>query len=606
MAFDATVLAAVVRELDTRLKGGRINKIYQPHPWELALLLYAGGENLRLLLSCHAQQARLHLTRVEKPNPPQPPVFCMLLRKHLEGGRILAVRQVGRERIAHLEVGAMDELGNPVTYTLAAELMGKHSNLLLLAPGNRIIDAARRVTEEVNAYREVLPGLAYQPPPPTGKLDPARVEGADLADRRAGGAGGTGPAWQLVLDTVDGLGPLVAKEVAHLAGLSQTRTPDLTDADLAALGATVRGLYARVDTGSFQPAVLLDAAGGLKDFASLPITHWPWGQEAEPDLCRALDRFFSAREAEERYRQRRGELTRTLAAELARTRRKVEVQEQELAENEGAELLRLQGELLMANLWRIEKGAQSISVQDWNDPELREVTVALDPTRSGAENAQACFRRYQKARAGRTAIQTHLDLSRTELTYLEQVQETLAEARSLPDLEEIRRELEEEGYLARREPRHHPRGKTGARAERTADRGGRTPPQPPLTLHSADGLEIWVGRNNRQNDSLTTRLAAPTDLWLHAKEIPGAHVILRLPPGTEPPPQSLMEAAVLAAWFSRARGSSTVPVDYTLRKHVRKPNGARPGMVIYEHQRTVYVTPDPQHHPLLQQLDHTP
>lgn len=598
MPFDATVLAAVVRELDTRLKGARINKIYQPHPRELALLLYASGENHRLLLSCHPQFARMHLTRAEKPNPPQPPVFCMLLRKHLEGGRILAVRQAGRERIARLEVGALDELGNPATYTLVAELMGKHSNLVLLAPGARVVDAARRVTEEANAYREVLPGLPYVPPPATGKLDPAQVTGPDLAARREAGAGAGGQAWQLVLEAVDGLGPLIAREVAHRAGLAHRPAPELSAGELAALASACRDLYAEVDAGRFAPVLLLDEAGAPKDFAALRLAHWRWEQQPGAGMSAVLDRFFTAREAQEQYSLLRAGLARTLAGELARVRRKAALQAQELAESEEAESLRRQGELLMGNLWQVEQGAAAVTVTDWHDPEQGQVTIALDPHLTPAENAQAYFRRYQKARAGRAAIQEQLEKSRAEQAYLEQVEATLAGARSLPELAEIRRELEEEGYL-RPAGAGAARPGAGRRGERPGERGGRPAPPPPLTLRSSDGLEIWVGRNNRQNDALTTRLSAPTDLWLHAKEIPGAHVILRLPPGAEPPERSLLEAAALAAWFSRARGSANVPVDYTLRKHVRKPAGARPGMVIYDHQRTVYVTPDPARFPIL-------
>ncbi|MCG0238306.1 MAG: NFACT family protein [Firmicutes bacterium] len=608
MGFDATVLAAVVQELDRRLRGGRIHKIYQPTPWELHLLVYAGREHLRLLLSCHPQGARLHLTQVVRPNPPHPPTFCMLLRKHLEGGRILAVRQVGRERIAHLEVGALDELGNPVTYTLVAEVMGKHSNLLLLAPGGRIIDAARRATEEQNRYREVLPGLPYVPPPPTGKLDPGAVTGADLGQwlARAGAEAMGRPAWQLVLDAVDGLGPLVAREIAHRAGVGGV-AGDLGPAELDRLAQACRELYALVDSGSFAPTLLLDESGEPKDFAVVEPRHWAGATLPVESVSALLDRFYAAQEERQRTTALRAELRRVLAQELGRVRRKLQAQLEDLRRAEEAEPLRQKGELLMAYLWQVPRGADRVELPNFYDPEQRPVVIELDPALSPAENAQAYFRRYQKARSGLQAIREQVERSQAELRYLEQVEATLAAAASLPELEEIRAELAAEGYLDEgkgpaREKRGRAGGEPGAAGNRVGE-GARGSGQPsrPLVVRSSDGLEIWVGRNNRQNETLTFKLAAPTDLWLHAKEIPGAHVILRLPPGVEPPEASLREAALLAAYFSKARLSANVPVDYTLRRHVRKPPGARPGMVIYDHHRTLHVTPDPEREPFLRQ-----
>ncbi|MFO7173103.1 MAG: NFACT RNA binding domain-containing protein [Bacillota bacterium] len=606
MGFDATVLAAVVDELDRHLRGGRIHKVYQPTPWELHLLVYAGREHLRLLLSCHPQGARLHLTQVVRPNPPHPPTFCMLLRKHLEGGRILAVRQVGRERIAHVEVGALDELGNPATYTLVAEVMGKHSNLVLLAPSGRIIDAARRATEEQNRYREVLPGLPYVPPPPTGKLDPAAVTGEELGQwlARAGVEAMGRPAWQFVLDAVDGLGPLVAREIAHRAGVGGL-AGNLGPAELDRLARACRELYALVDSRAFAPTLLLDEAGQPRDFAVVELRHWAGATLPVDSVSALLDRFYAAQEERQRTTALRAELRRVLAQELGRVRRKLQAQLEDLRRAEEAEPLRQKGELLMAYLWQVPRGADRVELPNFYDPEQRPVVIELDPALSPAENAQAYFRRYQKARSGLQAIREQVARSQAELQYLEQVEATLAAAASLPELEEIRAELAAEGYLSEgpAEEKGRGAGARGAAGGRRAGEGlqGSGQPSRPLVVRSSDGLEIWVGRNNRQNETLTFKLAAPTDLWLHAKEIPGAHVILRLPPGVEPPETSLREAALLAAYFSKARLSANVPVDYTLRRHVRKPPGARPGMVLYDHHRTLHVTPDPEREPFLQQ-----
>lgn len=594
MAFDSTVMAAVTAELQTRLTGGRISKIYQPEADEIALLIYAGGENHRLLISANARFARLHLSRIEKKNPQHPPTFCMLLRKYIEGGRIIAIRQVGRERICRITIGVTDELGNPAEFVLVAEIMGKHSNVVLLSPAGRIVDAIRRVTEEVNRYRELLPGLPYIAPPPMDKLDPADITAAALAEP-ASQADAATPVWQFVLDQVDGLGPLLAKEAAARAGLAPEAPLSAVAAGLEPLAAAIRDL---ATPPAYAPCLLYDPQGRIKDFHVLPLRHWPGQvQTGFSSVSAGLEAFFGRKEEDDRFGALRGSLARLVRDEAGRVRRKHQLQAESLRKAENAEEFRIKGELITANLWQIKKGDPEAAVPNYYDPEAAEVTIALDPSLSPAENAQAYYRRYQKARSGLAAIQEQLAKSRAELEYLEQVEATLQAAASMPDLEEIRRELIAEGYLG--EAKKERKGGKGRPDKPRAE--SQDKPAPPLTVRSTDGLEIWVGRNNRQNDYLTVRLAAPHDLWFHTKEIPGSHVILRVPPGQEVPERAIHEAAALAAWYSKGRESASVPVDYTLKKHVRKPNGARPGMVIYEHQKTLWVTPDPDLNPILKQ-----
>lgn len=597
MAFDSLVMTAVVTELSEKLTGGRISKIYQPEPDELILLLYAGGRNYRLVLSAHPRYARLHLTGVEKKNPPSPPTFCMLMRKYLDGGRVLSVQQVGRERICHIRVGVTDELGNPAQFLLIAEVMGKHSNVVLINPQGRIVDAVRRVTEEVNRYRELLPGLTYVPPPPLQKLDPDSLTGRDLT----AGADPAAPPWQVLLDRVDGLGPLLAREAAHRAGAGEVGAA-LADADPDRFAAAVRAV---LNPAEFHPQILLDPKGRVKDFHVIPLAHWPGSAQggfASPSAC--LDAYYGRREQEERFSSSRGTLLKLVRDEAARARRKLTLQKASLQGAENADELRVRGELITANLWQIQKGDATTRVVNYYDPDGAEVEIPLDPSLGPAENAQRYYRRYQKARSGLEAIRAQIELSKAELDYLEQVEVALEEAVSLPDLEEIRRELQAEGYLSegRRRPGRQGQGPGrpgGAGSPGRGDSAEKEKAAPPITLLSSDGLEIWIGRNNRQNDYLTLRLAAPHDIWLHTKEIPGSHVILRVPPGREVPERSLHEAAALAAYHSKGRESASVPVDYALRKHVRKPAGARPGMVIYDHQRTLWVTPDPELNPIL-------
>ncbi len=583
MAFDSTVMTAVVAELNAKLLGGRISKIYQPEPDELALLLYSGGTNYRLLLSANARQPRIHLSTIEKKNPPAPPTFCMLMRKYIEGGRILAIHQVGRDRICRMRIGVTDELGNPVEFILVAEVMGKHSNILLLNPHGRIVDAVRRVTEEVNRYRELLPGLPYVPPPPTAKLDPAAVTREILTSAMTEPAG---PAWQFLLDTVDGLGPMLAKEAVVRAGSPIDSAAG--QVDLSRLAEAVQTL---VNQGEYEPRLLYDQDDRLKEFHVLPLLHWPGrARTGFPTISTCLDAYYGGRAEEEKFRALRGSLAKLVRDEIARVRKKAKAQRESLETAESAEAFRIQGELITSNLWQIKKGDTEATVVDYYDPNGGEVTIPLDPQLSPSENAQAYYRRYQKARSGLAMIQEQLAKSEGEQAYLEQVEVSLAQASSLPDLEEVRRELISEGYMGD-EAREKRKERTGDSKEQKA--------QPPLTIRSTDGLEIWVGRNNRQNDYLTLKLAAPHDLWFHTKEIPGSHVILRVSPGRDVPESAIHEAAALAAYHSKARDSSGVPVDYTLRKHVRKPNGAKPGMVIYDNQRTLWVTPDPALIPIL-------
>lgn len=590
MAFDTIMLAAVTDELGRQLPGARLGRIHQPDAHTLILHLFAGGKNRRLLLSAHPRHARMHLTATERKNPPSPPMFCMLLRKYLEGGRLVAVEQAGYERIVRLAFSVLDELGNPTQYTLCCEIMGKHSNIVLVAADGRIVDAIRRVTEAVNRYREVLPGLAYVPPPPQDKLAAAQATAAALVARWQS-SDPTKPLWRALVDHVAGLSPLAARELAAQAGLTACRLGEVTPAKAQLLAELIAKWAAWLPNGPYAPALLYDVAGRLVDFTAMPLAHWPARREPYPTPSAALDAFFALQEEDDRRTRLQARLQRVVRTEMQRCAKKLHLQEEALRHSEDAEAYRLQGELLTAHLHAVPRGAAHVTVSNFYDPSGSELRIELDPTRTAAENAQALFRRYQKARSGRSQISAQLAATRQEQAWLAAIDRDLAAAASLPDLEEIRQRLLRSGYLTEAQPRRHGRPPRPAGAATPVGEGGAR--SGPLTLYTADGLEVWVGRTARQNDYLTLRLAAPGDLWFHVKEVGGAHVILRLPPGKEAPEQSLWQAAALAAYFSRARHSSGVAVDYTRRKHVKKPKGAREGYVIYDHHQTLFVTPDP-------------
>lgn len=599
MSYDGIMLRAALAEMAAATQGGRIDRIYQPEPLVVTIRVRpraAPAPEATILISCHPRFARAHLTFQPRPNPPAPPPFCMLLRKHLEGGRIQGFVQDGLERVLRMAVDAWDEAGEPCRRWLVAELMGKHSNLVLLTEDGVIIDALKRLPAAVNRYREVLPGRAYVPPPRQDKLPlPALREPEAAASALASlGEGGAGePAWRRLVAAVEGLGPVNAREVLSRAGLDPDAPLPPAGADLRRLARELAALAADVEEGNFRPTRAGAAFSALPVSAPMPAGASPPGPDGAAAYAspgRLLDDVYGALEEEERLREERHRLAQCVAAHLARARARRQAQEEERREALDADAHRIAGELLMAQMHLVRPGQTEVRVIDYYDPEQRERVIALDPRLGPAANAQQYFKKYQKAKRALALVEEKLARTAEEIAYLESVESALAHAATPEDLADVRAELEEAGYLAhRRQPEG--RKKAGPGPSRPAH-----PRSQPLAFTSSEGYTILVGKNNRQNDYLTTRLAAPGDLWLHVKDAAGAHVIVRLqgqaPPGTIPQ-RTLEEAAHLAAHFSKARLSSKVPVDYTWRRHVRKPRGARPGMVVYTDHRTLYVTPDP-------------
>jgi len=577
MPFDGFVLAAVRRELEAELPGRRIERIYQPDPYELAVLIHRPGGRLRLILSAHPYHARVHLTAQGRENPVSPPLFCMVLRKHLEGARILKVDQPGLDRVLVLHLEGRNELGETASRQLICEIMGRHSNIILVdADSGRIIDAIKRYTHAVSRYREVLPGRPYVPPPEQNKLNPLDLTADDfyralleqplemkLAD--------------LLQRRLDGISPQLAGEIVYRAGLdADTVLDQCGEHELRLLWQALQQMAGQARQGIFQPTLIFDRQGEPVDFAAFALTRY--GLPCRSGTMNELvDVFYTGRQAADRREALRQSLLSIIRRETARVAKKLSLQEESLLKAERAEDYRLYGELLTANIYRLKKGATEAVLENFHAPDGSAVTIPLDPQLTPAENAQAYFTRYTKARhAGETA-RARAKESKEELDYLQGVETAVLQALSETELAEIRRELIDQGYL-KAEPA--PRQKKKEREKPV-----------PLAFTSSDGLTILVGRNNRQNDYLTLRLARDTDIWLHTKNIPGAHVIIRTE-GKTVPARTLREAAVLAAYFSRARQSQNVPVDYTERRNVHKPGGARPGFVIYTGQRTITADPD--------------
>ncbi|MEW6696032.1 MAG: Rqc2 family fibronectin-binding protein [Bacillota bacterium] len=581
MAFDGLVMAAVARELADKLIGGRVEKIQQPGPSEIILVIHTRERGKqKLLLSADARDARVHLTGGSFVNPLAPPIFCMVLRKHLEGGRIRCIEQVGLERILKFSIDSRDELGRPGEKFLICEIMGKHSNILLVDPdSNTIVDGIHRYSHAVSRHREVLPNRPYLPPPEQGKQDVRTLSEEqfrlELLDSEL-----EAQLANVLLQKIAGVGPQTCREMVVRAGLPvDYKLEHCGDYELTQLWKQVQWVAAMLEEGSFEPSLLMDRRGQPLEFAAVDLTHLTSHQREGGSMSQILDHYYekiTTFRLLEGYRQ---SLLQTVRKEISRLKKKLTVYQKSLDTAEKADSYRIYGELLTAYLYQIEQGPEA-KVQNFYDPEGLEMTIPMDASLTPSQNAQAYFKKYLKAKNTRDAVMNQLAQAESELAYLEAVETAVLQAAESEDLTEVRTELEEQAYL---KPKIQ-QGRTKAKKEQSR-------PQP-LSFVSSDGYTILVGKNNKQNDYLTLRLAEDRDLWLHTKDIPGSHVIIRCQQKPEVPDQTLLEAASLAAWFSKARQSAKVPVDYTLRQHVRKPKGAKPGMVIYDNQRTLYVTPD--------------
>ncbi|MGG3999051.1 Rqc2 family fibronectin-binding protein [Anoxybacillus kestanbolensis] len=559
MSFDGVFTYAMTKELQRALVGGRISKIYQPSSYELVFHVRSHGRNYKLLLCAHPTYARIHLTNETYDNPPEPPMFCMLLRKHMEGGVIEAITQVDFDRIVIIHVKTRNELGDVCTKQLIVEMMGRHSNIILVdEQTNTIIDSVKHLSPAVNRYRTVLPGAPYISPPSHNKLNPLDATEETVLKKIDFLAGKL--ADQLVA-TFMGISPLFAREAVHRAGLANRTT----------LPKSFISLIENVRNGNFTPCIY--TTGEKEIFYALPLTHIEGEMKPFDTLSEMLDRFYFGKAERDRVKQQAHDLERFVANEKAKNEKKLMKLQQTLEEAKQAERYRLYGELLTANLYAVERGMKEVEVVNYYDENGATVTIPLDEQKTPSENAQSYFQKYQKAKNSLAIVQEQIERTKEEIVYFETLLQQL-ETASPKDIDDIRDELIEQGYL---------------RAKATKQKK-----QKPRTIDleryiSSDGTEIFVGKNNKQNDYLTNKFASKDDIWLHTKDIPGSHVVIK---SKQPSEQTIIEAAHLAAYFSKARHSSSVPVDYTRVRYVKKPSGAKPGFVIYENQQTIYVTPD--------------
>ena len=569
MAIDAICLQAVVEELRPQLLGLRADKVQQPAR-DQVVLLFRGK---RLLLNAGAGAPRLQLTEILRDNPAEPPMFCMLLRKHLSGARVAEITQPPLERLVRIEFDASDELGRAGKRSLVLEAMGRRSNLILLDEEGRVIDSLRRVDADMSAARQILPGLFYQPPASMGRL-PFLEETEDGFAARFAAAPAEKTLDAFLLDQYFGLSPLMARELAfRAAGDVDTRVFQLENS--SPLWRALAGFSVRVRENRFTP-VCLFRDGTPLDFACVPVSQYAGAAECRtyPSFSALLDAFYEARERHERTRQRGADLLRAASTARDRLRRKLALQEKEYAATQERDLLRIQGDLITANLYRMERGQARLECENYYEDNAP-ASIPLDPLLTPQQNAAKYYKRYAKAKTAEKYLREQMDLARRDIHYLESVLAEIGQAETEQDFLDIRAELREAGFLKKQ-------GKGKKEKSR---------PAAPWEFRTSSGLRVQVGRNNRQNDKLTLKDADRRDIWLHTQKIHGSHVILRCA-GRSPTEEDVAQAAMLAAWFSQARESGNVPVDYTEVRNVKKPAGGRPGMVVYTTYRTVNVTPE--------------
>ena len=575
MALDGAYLHCIAEELSP-LIGSRIDKIYQPSRDELVLSFRAKGGAQRVLFSASADAARVHITETSPENPAQPPMFCMLLRKHLSGGRLEAVTQDGLERILRLSVRCNNELGDSVVLTLVCEIMGRCSNLILVNENGRIIDSIRRVDADTSRVRLVLPATEYSAPPREDRINILETDDETL--RAAMEQAQAMPLSKAVIRLFEGISPIVAREwefyTGHGLPVSTPLSGDLLDRFLFAVHRTQEILQPGTKR---QYTTVRTKEGQLKDFSFLRITQYGGVMVTAEysSASKTLDEFYAQRDHFTRLKQRANDLFRFLANASERIGKRIANQKQELLACDSMETDRRYGDLLSANLYQLERGAAVAKLVDFYDETQPTIEIPLDTRLTPSQNAQAYYKKYRKAQTAQKKLTELIESGEQELDYIDSVFDALTRAECESDLAQLRLELTEQGYL------------------RMNRRQGKPPkPMQPLHFRSSDGYDIYVGRNNRQNDQLTLKTAAKLDIWLHTASVHGAHVIL-VTDGETPPDRTVTEAAELAAYYSKGRDSAQVRVDYCLAKYVKKPNGARPGMVIYTDYQSAFVTPSP-------------
>ncbi len=579
MSFDGVVTKAVIEELKEKILGGKIDKIYQPEKDELIINIHNRGKNHRLLISASSNNPRIYLTKNSKKNPTNPPMFCMLLRKYLSGGLILNIEQYGMDRIVVMDISYLDELGQSSEIRLIVEIMGKHSNIILLNKENHVIlDSITRVTGEMSRIRQILPGKKYEYPPSQDKIDPLHGTKEDF--------------FQLIRNSKDslailkffyfnytGISPLLSREICFNADIDIDRPiGSLEQLELESLYSAFSKILGYIKSGNFCPLYITNQLDEIIAFYALDLYQYgDQGKHYSNSISDILDISYRRRDIYDRMSQKSQSMRKSIQTKLDRATNKLVKQKEELIESQNRENLKVYGDLISANAYKIPRGIDSINLENFYDENMSIINVPLDIKSNPIENAQKYYKRYSKLKNAESLLLKQIPETKEEISYLEHVLIAIENATEVEELDEIKDELIKEGYL-----------KDGSKNKKKKKQEAKL--SSPHHYISKDGLHLYVGKNNRQNEHLTLKFAHRDDIWLHVQNMPGSHVIIKKD-NRDIPHSTLEEAALLAAYYSKGRNGNNIAVDYTEKKNVRKMRNAKPGMVIYDNFKTIIISP---------------
>ena len=577
MALDGLVIHSIVDELHKKLLGGKIDKVYQPENDEVVLHIRNNKENFKLVLSCSASNPRVYLASdYKKENPINAPMFCMLFRKYIQGGNIVNVSQVDFERIIKISVESFDELKEKTTKDIIIEIMGRHSNIILThSSNNKIIDSAKRIPPSVSRVRQILPGQTYVLPPKQDKLNP--ITDISLNSFVDTLSSFNGPIFKAIYSKFLGISPVIAKEICFRANIDENLlVSEISSDDISKIYREFHNLFKYIKDNIYNPCMVIDTSiDKVLDFSCINLSLFSNLSIINDDsISKILENYYATKDIKDRIHQRSSDLRKSIFIKLDRLYNKLNKQEKELIESENADIYKIKGELITSYIYMIEKGMESVEVANFYDPEYKNIKISLNTNFTPSENAQKYFKKYNKLKTAKKEITSQMEITKEEIDYLENIMLSIENCENLAELMDIREELGKVGYL---------RSKNNSKKETKLT-------TKPHEFVSSNGFKILVGKNNKQNDHLTLKVASNEDIWMHTKNIPGSHVIIKTE-GKEVPDETIFEGAMLAAFFSKSKMSSQVPVDYTKKKNVKKPNGAKPGMVIYDTNNTIYVTP---------------
>ncbi|BCN31594.1 Rqc2 family fibronectin-binding protein [Anaeromicropila herbilytica] len=574
MALDGLVISNVVWELNEKLSGGRINKIAQPETDELILTIKCNREQLKLLISASASLPLIYLTTDNKPSPLTAPNFCMLLRKHLNSAKIVSITQPGLERIIRIEIEHLNELGDACIKYLIVEIMGKHSNIIFVDDKEMIIDSIKHISGMVSSVREVLPGRDYFIPKTTDKLDPLELTLEQFQETVISKPTTISKA---IYTSLTGISPLIANEICYRSSLdSEQSTSSLNDMTSIHLYKNLERLIDDIKEKNYKPNIVMNGKEPI-EFSSTALSMYPnYETKDYPSISDVLDNYYATKSTITRIRQKSSDLRRVVSNALERSYKKYDIQQKQLKDTEKRDKFKVYGELINTYGYNLEPGAKSLTALNYYTNE--DITIPLDPTLTPMENSKKFFDKYQKLKRTCDALAVHMKETEEEISHLESIHTSLDIALQEEDLVELKEELMEYGYVKRKYS-----GKKPNKKEKVTSK--------PFHYISSDGYHMYVGKNNFQNEELTFHFAIGNDWWFHAKGMAGSHVIVKTN-GDELPDRTFEEAGKLAAYYSKARGIDKVEVDYTEKKNIKKPNGSKPGFVVYYTNYSLIIEPD--------------